>query len=351
MNIPKNIKNKLFKTIAIDLGTANIRVLVKGSDKIINEPCIVAINKSTGRVIAVGSEARQMVGRTPSNITAIQPLKNGVISDFDSTQSLISHYLNKVRTESKIIGKLSWFTVIIAVPSLISEVEIKAVVDSSKTAGAKKIYIVEEPIAASVGSGIKIADARGSMIVDIGGGTTDIAIISLGSIVVDNTVRVAGDSMDKAIQEYIKSKYNFLIGLKVAEDLKKKIGNAISEKSSEKVEIKGQDLINGLPKSISIYSIEVTEALSPILVNILNAIKEAIEKAPPEIISDLIDNGIHLTGGGALIKNLDKFLSKELRLPVIVPNDPILSVTNGLKLILNDSKLLESVQFKDYILR
>jgi rod shape-determining protein MreB len=351
MKLIDNVANKITRDIAIDLGTANIRIVLKEGGRVIIEPSIVAINQSTGKILAVGEEAKRMIGRTPANIIAVQPLKNGVISDFNATEALISNYIKKVRPSMGTLSKFLWLNAIIAVPSLITEVEIKAVIDSAKSAGAKKVYIVEEPVAAAIGSGIKIEEASGSMIVDIGGGTSDIAVISLGGIVVDNTIKVAGDSMDTAIQDYVRKKYNLLIGIKMAEELKIKIGNAIPPKSSEKMGVKGQDIITGLPKSLEIDSLEVTEALNPILNKILSAMKEAIEKSPPEIISDLINNGVHITGGGALIKNIDKYFAKDLGIKVIIPKDPIFSVANGLKLMLEDSSLLHRMQFKDFILR
>lgn len=351
MKIITTIVNKASKDLAIDLGTANIRVILKDGGRIIKEPSIVAINQSTGKILAVGEEAKKMIGRTPANIVAIQPLKNGVISDFNATEALIHNYISKVRPNLGVFSRFMWLTVIIAVPSLITEVEIKAVIDSAKSAGAKKVYIVEEPIAAAVGSDIRIEEANGSMIVDIGGGTSDIAVISLGGIVVDNTIKVAGDSMDIAIQDYIKRKYNLLIGIKMAEDLKINIGNALPSKTPEKMGVKGQDIITGLPKSIEVSSLEITEALEPVLAKILIAMKEAIEKSPPEIISDLINNGVYVTGGGALIKNIDKYFSNALGIKVKIPKDPIYSVANGLKLMLEDSNLLHKIQFKDFILR
>lgn len=351
MKIIDKFVDSSIRTIAIDLGTANIRILSKGSNEIIKEPCIVAINQTTGKVLAVGEEARKMVGRTPANITAIQPLKNGVISDFNATQSLIYHYINQVKPGINFLSRFVWLVIVIAVPSLITEVEIKAVIDSAKSAGAKKVYIVEEPIAAAIGANLKIEEAKGSMIVDIGGGTSDIAVISLGGILVDNTIKVAGDSMDIAIQDYIRNKYNLLVGIKMAEDLKIELGNAVAEKNIKVKTVKGQDIITGLPKSIEISSLEVTEALLPVLNKILNSIKEAIEKSPPEIISDLINRGIYLAGGGSLIKNIDKFFGQSLGIEVHIPKDSIYCVSNGLRKVLEDTKLLEQVQFKDYILR
>lgn len=348
----KKISKKLQNVIAIDLGTANIRVMIQGDEKVIMEPCIVAINESTGKILAVGEEARKMIGRTPSNIRAIQPLKNGVISDFKATESIIYTYINRsLNNRFRLLSRLSWLRVIVAVPSLITEVEIKAVIDSAKSAGAKKIYIVEEPIASAIGSSIKIEDSVGNMIVDIGGGTTDIAIISMGGIVVDNTIKVAGDSMDFSIQEYVRSKYNILIGIKMAEDLKMAIGTAISSGNLKKMEVKGQDLLSGLPRVIEISSLEISEAISPILNKILVTIKEAIEKSPPEIASDLLANGITLTGGGALIKDIDKYFSKNLGISIHIPDDPIMSVSRGLRMMLDDNELLSRVNFKDFIFR
>ncbi|MFS8131290.1 MAG: rod shape-determining protein [Candidatus Dojkabacteria bacterium] len=346
-----NFLNKFSAQIAIDLGTANIRVLVSGEKEVIKEPAVVAINKSNNKVMAVGLEARKMIGRTPANIVALQPLKAGVISDFNSCEAIISYFIHKVSKNFSIVSKIIKPTVVIGVPSLITEVEIKAVMDSAKQAGAGRVYVVEEPMAAAIGSNLKIDEATASMIVDIGGGTTDIAIISMGGILVDNTVKVGGDNMDKAIVDYIKSKYNLLIPLKMAEDVKVSRGAAIVNQSKEKITLRGQDLLTGLPKSLDITPGELSEAIMPILEEIVKSIKEAMEKAPSEIISDLIVNGICLTGGGAMIQGLNKFLSGKLKVNVIVPDDPIFSVIKGLNKLIKRRELLDKIQIQDFILR
>jgi rod shape-determining protein MreB len=351
MNPIERFLRKSSKYIALDLGTANIRVFVKDDKDILIEPCVVAVNQSTGKVIAVGNEAKKMIGRTPDNITAIQPLKNGVISDFNATEAIIYYFIEKVKSRIGILQSFVKPSVVMGVPSLITEVEIKAVMDSAKSAGAGKVYIIEEPLAAAIGAGLPIDNPQGSMIIDIGGGTTDIALISMGNIVIDNTVKIAGDEIDLAIQEYVRRKYNLLIGIKMAEDLKKNLGAALPSKDNKKMEIKGRDLISGLPNTSSISSVEITEAISPVLNQILLAINEALEKSPPELVADLISTGIFLGGGGALIKDLDKFLSQKLKLNVNIIEVPVFSVTRGLISVLDNIDLLEKIQFKDYILR
>ncbi len=351
MGLIDNLISKFSTDIAIDLGTANIRVYVKGSDKIIKEPSVVAINTNNNKVLAVGNEARQMIGRTPANIVAIQPLKDGVISDFSATEAMIHYFIEKSKHKASLSSQLFNPRVIIGVPSLITEVEINAVVDSAKSAGARKVYIVEEPIAAAIGAKLPIEEATGSMIIDIGGGTTDIAVISLGGIITDNTINVAGDEMDLSIVEYIKNKYNLLIGLKMAEDIKIRIGSAIPKNTTETFEVKGQDILSGLPKSTNITNFEVAEALNPVLEKILNAVKEAIEKTPPEILADLITSGIVLSGGGAMIVNLDKYLSQKLKVSVLVAEDPIFCVVKGIARLVDDIYMLEKVQVKDLILK
>src|SRR5260221_5143652 len=277
--------DKLFSNfsqdIAIDLGTANIRVFLKGSKEIIKEPSVIAINQNSGKVLAVGNDARTMIGRTPAAIVAVQPLKDGVISDFNATEALIHYFIQKSQAKAHLRDQLFRPRIIVGVPSTITEVEINAVVDSAKSDGARKVYIVEEPIAAAIGCGLPIEEPKGNMIVDIGGGTTDIAIISLGGIIVDNTIKVVGDEMDQAIVDYVKNKYNLLIGLKMAEDIKIKVGMAIPSSANKNVQVKGQDLISGLPKSTTMTEVEIAEALNPVLEKIAVAIKEGIEMSPP----------------------------------------------------------------------
>jgi len=353
MNIIQNILSKLSENIAIDLGTANIRILINGKE-IIKEPSVVAINTNNGKILAIGNDAKQMIGRTPANIVAIQPLKNGVISDFNATEALIHYFIEKSKAKMKLISQVFNPVIVIGVPSIITEVEIKAVIDSAKSAGARKVFVIEEPIAAAIGAGLDIEQAQGCMIVDIGGGTTDIAIMSLGGILIDNSIKVAGDEMDKSIIEYIQNKYNLFIGLKMAEDVKKALASAIPKPTNSELQIfqiKGQDMLSGLPKSTEVNSYEISEAISPVIEKILNAIKEAIEKTPPEIIGDLISEGIVLTGGGALIHNLDKFLAQKLKIKVIVAKDPILNVVQGISKILDNIDLLERIHIKDLILK
>lgn len=342
--------NSLFQDIAIDLGTANIRVAVKGSAQLVREPSVVAFNIHTRQILAVGKEARQMIGRTPGSIVATQPLKDGVISDFDATEAMIRYFINRVKDKNSFFKSLAITRVIVGVPSLITEVEINAVVDAAKSAGARKVYIVEEPVASAIGANLKIEDPEGSMIVDIGGGTTDIAVLSLGGVVVDNTVNLAGDEMDKAISDYIKNKYNLKIGVKMAEDIKIKIGDILPSKI-ETIDIKGQDILSGLPKAVELSSVEISEALMPVIEEITLAIKDAIEKSPPEIVSDLLTQGLTLSGGGSQIKNLDKFLSKKLKMPVHLDHDPNFSVLRGLQVLMQNPQLLEKVQVKDLILK
>ncbi len=347
-----NFLARFSKDIAIDLGTANIRVLIKGKKDIIKEPSIIAINSTTGKVLSVGNDARKMIGRTPSNIKAVQPLKNGVISDFNATEALIRYFINKTsNVNSTVLNRILKPRVVIGVPTTITEVEINSVIDSAKSAGARKVYIVEEPMAAAIGAGLEVDSATGNMIVDIGGGTTDIALISLGGIVKDNTIRIAGDEMDLAIVDYIKNKYNLLIGLKQAEDIKIKHASALSKNPDKQIEISGQDLISGLPKSTKISKPEVTEALLPVLEKIATSLKEAIESVPPEILSDLINNGVFLSGGGALIEDIDKYFSQKLKVPFKISQNASISVAVGISKMMDRVDLLEKHQVKDLILK
>lgn len=351
MPIIDKLLSKFSQDIAIDLGTANVRVFFEGLNEVIKEPSVIAMNNLNGKILAVGNDARVMIGRTPANIVAVQPLRDGVISDFNAAEAIIHYFINKSQNRANIANLVLRPRVIIGVPSSISEVEINAVMDSAKSAGARKVYVVEEPIAAAVGAGLDIESAKGNMIVDIGGGTTDIAVISMGGIVVDNTIKIAGDEMDQAIVDYIKNKYNLLIGLKMAEDMKIRLGNINVKNDLGKFVAKGQDIISGLPKSTELSSHEVSESLMPVIAKIANAIKEAVEKSPPEIISDLISNGIYISGGGSLIKGLDKYLIDELGIPINIVNDPVFSVVRGITKMLDNISLLESLKVKDLILK
>ena len=333
--------------IGIDLGTSTCLVSVKGHGVVINEHSVVAINQKTKKVLAVGIDAKRMIGRTPANIIAIKPLEDGVISDFESTEAMIRYFIYKVYELFPKFLKLTKPRVVIGIPSSITEVEARAVVDAAVSAGARKVYIIEEPMAAAIGSKIPIDDASGNMIIDIGGGTTDIAVISLGGIVVDNTIRIAGNEIDDEILNYIKYKYNLLIGSKMAEDVKIAIGSAVSMKEEREIEVKGRDLLTGLPRIIKLSSVEVREAMIRVLEKISDAVKIALEMTPPEILSDLLDKGIVLVGGGALIYGIDRFFEERLKTPVIITEDPILAVVKGTEILLDEIPLLERIKVSD----
>jgi len=330
--------------LGIDLGTANIIVYLRGHGIIISEPSVVAIDKRSKRILAVGSEAREMIGRTPANIVAIRPLRHGVISDFDTTQAMIHHFIQKTHKVFSKNWKLPRPRVILGVPSSVTEVERQAVIDACKTAGAREVYIVEEAMAAAIGANLPIEEASGNMIVDVGGGTTDIAVMSLGDMVVDNTIKVAGDEMTQDIIDYVKDKYNILIGERTAEDVKIAIGSAIPLKEEKEVILQGRDLVNGLPKSVKVSSVEIREAIMSSLSVITEAVKEAIEDTPPELVRDLLISGLHLAGGGALIKGLNKFWQEELNMPVHVVDDPISAVARGTAQMLDHIELLDKIQ-------
>jgi rod shape-determining protein MreB len=330
--------------IGIDLGTTNTMVTVKGRGVVIKEPSVVALNKNNKQVLAVGSEARRMIGRTPANIVAIKPLSDGVISDFDTTEAMIRYFIKKAHEGERKSLKIPRPRVVIGIPSVATEVEARAVIDSALSAGARKAYVIEEPMAASIGAGLPIEDASGNMIVDIGGGTTDIAIISLGGIVVDRTIRIAGIEMDEEIVSFGRHKYNMLIGDRTAEDIKIAIGSASPLKKEKEYSMKGRDLVSGLPKIIRVSSVEVREVLMRPLGQITDAIKDAIEAAPPELLSDLLEKGITLAGGGALLRGIDKYFSTKLRTPVNIAEDPISCVVRGAGKVLEDIELLDKVQ-------
>lgn len=344
MSIFEPILSKITHDIGIDLGTSGIKVAVKGHGIVYSEPSVVAINKKNKQVLAVGNEARQMIGRTPSGIYAVRPLKDGVISDFDSTEAMMRYFITKVNREFSKSFKVPRPRVVVGIPSAVTEVEMRAVVDSATSAGARKVYVIEEPMASAIGSDLPVEDASGSMIVDIGGGTTDIAVISLGGIVVDNTIKIAGDEMDQEIVNYARHKYNLHIGEKMAEDLKMSIGSAHEIKKEVKQLIKGRDLITGLPKTVNISSIEVREALYKVLDKIAEAVREAIEKTPPELLSDLLDRGVVISGGGGMLEGIDRFFQDKLKLPVKISPNPRNSVARGTEKLLDSIELLDRVQ-------
>ncbi|MBN2101142.1 rod shape-determining protein [Candidatus Dojkabacteria bacterium] len=339
-----SIWNLVTLDIGIDLGTANTLVHVAGKGIMINEPSVVAVNKKTKEVLAVGNDARQMIGRTPANVVAVRPLKDGIITDFDTTQAMIRYFIERVHELSAKFLKIPRPRVVMGVPSSVTEVERQAVVDAAKSAGARTVYIVEEAIAAAIGVGLPIEDPSGSMIVDVGGGTTDVAVLSLGGIVVDKTLQIAGDEMNQDIINYVRHKYNLLVGERSAEDVKISIGSAYPQKEERAVVLQGRDLISGLPKAIEITSVEVREALMNSLSSITDAIKDAVEETPPELLADLATSGVTLAGGGSQLRGLDRFWKEKLKLPVIVADDPMTAVARGTAKLLERVDLLKKAQ-------
>jgi rod shape-determining protein MreB len=312
--------------MAIDLGTANTLVVVKGQGVVLNEPSVVAIieNKGKKSVLAVGDEAKTMLGRTPGNISAVRPLRDGVIADFVVTEEMIKHFIKKVHKRRAFANP----RILICVPTGSTPVERKAIQDSALAAGARKVQLIEEPIAAAIGAGLPISEATGSMVVDIGGGTTEIAVLSLGGVVYASSLRIAGDAMDLAIINYMRKKFNLLVGEASAEKIKKEIGTALASGSNSYL-MKGRDIRSGTPKEITLKEQDTEEALMPVLSQIMGGIKDALEKTPPELSADLVDMGLTLTGGSALLKNIDKFISKETGLPVQIADDPLACVAIG----------------------
>ena len=323
--------------IGIDLGTANTLVFVKGKGIVIREPSVVAVDPKSNppRVVAVGMEAKEMIGRTPGSITAVRPLKDGVIADFEITAEMIAAFIKRTTKRTP----FSRIRVLICIPSGVTEVERKAVYDAAKSAGAKYVSLIEEPMAAAIGSGLPVSEATGSMVVDIGGGTAEVAVISLGDVVTANSARVAGDNFDEAIISYIKKKYNLLIGERTAEDIKIKIGSAYPYEGEGTINIKGRNLMDGLPKNVDITSEEIREALADPVSQIVDAVKSTLEKTPPELAADIIDHGIMLTGGGALLRGLDKLISSETKIPVIIATNPLDCVADGTGICLENDSL------------
>ena len=327
--------------IGIDLGTANTLVYVKGQGVVLCEPSVVAIERGTNRVVAVGEEAKRMLGRTPGNIVAIRPMKDGVIADFDITEAMLRYFIRKVHKKKTVFSP----RVIIAVPSGITEVEKRAVKDSAERAGARSpVYLVEEPIAAAIGVGLPVQEPSGNMIVDIGGGTTEKAVISLSGIVYAKSIRIGGDEFDEAIMNHVKKVYNLMIGERTAEETKIKIGSAYPLDPEMTMEVRGRDILAGLPKTITITSQEIREALSEPISSILEAIRITLERTPPELSSDLLDRGIVLAGGGALLRGLDKLVAEETGLPVHIAEDPLTAIALGTGRYLSDINLLKKLQ-------
>jgi rod shape-determining protein MreB len=325
--------------LAIDLGTANTLVFAKGKGIVVNEPSIVAINKNTGEVEAVGKEAKEMLGRTPGNIVAIRPMKDGVIADFKVTERMLNYFIQKAHGRKVLVHP----RIVIGVPSEITQVEKRAVIDSAYRAKASEVHLVEQAMVAAIGAGLPVTEPSGNMVVDIGGGTTDVAVISLSGIVYSRSVRVAGNEMDDAIMQFLKRKYNLLIGERTGEAIKIQIGSAYPLDRPLTMEIKGRNLIEGVPKTVTIDDSEIREALSECVATIMNAIRVALERTPPELSADISDRGIVLTGGGAMLKNLDKRIREETGLPVSIAEDPLASVVLGTGKMLTDFKLLRRV--------
>ena len=324
------------KDMGIDLGTANTLVYIKGKDIVTREPSVVAIQTNTNQVLAVGEEAKKMIGRTPGNIVAIRPLKDGVIADFDTTQSMLKYFIKKASSKRSFLQP----RVVICVPSGVTEVEKRAVEEAAIHAGARDAYLIEEPMAAAIGADLPVQEATGSMIVDIGGGTTEVAIISLGGIVTSKSIRIGGDELDESIVSYIKKEYSLMIGERTAEEVKINIGTANKNTPETKMAITGRDLISGLPKTINVSSKEIYEALKEPVYNILEAIKSTLEKTPPELASDVMELGIMLTGGGALLDGIDQLIKDETGMPVHIAENPLDCVAKGTGEALNSIDVL-----------
>jgi rod shape-determining protein MreB len=332
----------LSSDLAIDLGTANTLVYAKGKGVVVSEPSIVAVNKVTGKVEAVGRDAKEMLGRTPGNIVAIRPMKDGVIADFEITEKMLSHFIRRAHNRNTLVRP----RIVIGIPSEVTQVEKRAVKDSALKAKASEVYLVDQAMAAAIGAGLPITEPSGNMVVDVGGGTTDIAVISMAGIVYSKSVRVAGNEMDEAVIQYIKKKYNLLIGERTAEQVKLEIGSAFPLDEPMTLELKGRDLIEGIPKTLTVSDAEIREALAEPISLIVNAVRVALERTPPELSADIVDRGIVLTGGGSLLKNLDHLLREETGLPVSVAEDPLSSVVLGTGRMLSDFDLLRKISLE-----
>lgn len=345
--------------VGIDLGTANTLVYVKGKGIVIREPSVVARHRKTHQVLAIGEEAKKMLGRTPATIEAIRPLKDGVIADFDATEAMLKHYILQVHESGKLMPRIPKPRVVVGIPSGVTEVERRAVQEAALSAGARQCFLIEEPMAAAIGAELPIGDAGGVMVIDIGGGTSEMAVISLGGIVLNKSVRIAGDEMDEAIVHYIRLKYNVLLGERTAEDIKLMLGNAHPEAFANKLAdeegrigkarekfmvVRGRDLETGLPKSLKITSEEVREALIPVLREITAAAADLIEETPPELVADILERGIVMAGGGSMIAGIEKLMEEETRMPVYITDDPMTAVVRGCGKVLDDMNLLAKVK-------
>jgi len=345
MRLP--LVNRLFglfsHDVGIDLGTANTLVYVKGKGIVIREPSAVARHKKTKEILAIGTSAKRMLGRTPAMIETIRPLRDGVIADFDATAAMLTYYIKKVHESGSVIPKIPRPRIVIGIPSGVTEVERRAVADAAVAAGAREAHLIEEPMAAAIGAALPIEDPGGIFVVDIGGGTSEIAVISLGGIVLGRSIRVAGDEMDEAIINYVRLKYSLLIGQPSAEEVKIGIGSAISGKDKFAV-VRGRDLENGLPKSVKLASSEVREALTPTIQEIIGSISDTIEETPPELISDIMERGIILAGGGSLLPGIDRVISEATKMPVWIADDPLTCVVRGCGKVLEDARLLAKMR-------
>lgn len=337
----ESLFKKFSKDIGIDLGTANTLVYVKGKGIVINEPSVVAVNTRTKQILAIGNDARRMVGRTPQHIVATRPLVDGVISDFEVTEAMLRYFIDKVHTQT--ISFLRRPRVVIGIPSGVTEVEKRAVQDAAINAGARQAFLIEESMAAAIGSRLPVQDAQGSMIVDIGGGTCDIAVISLGGIVISRSIRIAGDEMNENIIQYARDHFNLLLGERTAEDIKISIGSAFPQGQQLTASMRGRDLVTGLPKEVIVNSQQIMDALSQSVKILVNNIKSVVEEIPPEIISDIMHRGIVLAGGGANLKGLDILLAHETQMPVMVAEDPLTCVVRGTGVVVEDLELLKDV--------
>ncbi|HEX5016691.1 MAG TPA: rod shape-determining protein [Actinomycetes bacterium] len=327
------------RDMAVDLGTANTLVYVRGRGVVLNEPSVVAINQASGGILAVGAEAKKMIGRTPGNIVAIRPLKDGVIADFDTTERMLRYFIQKVHRRRHLAKP----RIVVCVPSGITGVEQRAVKDAGYAAGARKVYIIEEPMAAAIGSGLPVHEPTGNMVVDIGGGTTEVAVISLGGIVTAQSIRIGGDELDNAIIQYVKKEYSLLLGERTAEEIKMAIGSAFPIPDEPHAEIRGRDLVSGLPKTIVVSAEEIRKALEEPVNQIVDAVKTTLDKCPPELSGDVMDRGIVLTGGGALLKGLDERLKHETGMPILIADNPLDSVAMGSGKCVEEFEALQQV--------
>ncbi|MBP8600514.1 MAG: rod shape-determining protein [Candidatus Saccharicenans sp.] len=337
------LKDKVFCDLAVDLGTANTLVYLKGKGIVVQEPSIVVLNVQTGKIEAVGGRAKEMLGKTPNNVVAIKPMRDGVIADFEIAERMLDYFIRRAMDNH---GFLLRPRIVIGIPTGITQVERRAVKDVALRAKASEVYIVEQPMAAAVGANLPISEPTGNMIVDIGGGTTDIAVISLNGVVFNHSIRIASNEMDEAIIQYLKKKYNLLIGEKTSEQVKWQLGSAYPLDESLTMEIKGRDLREGIPRTIVVDDQEIREAIEEVVASIINAVRIALERTPPELSADIIDRGIILTGGGALLKNLDKRLREETQLPVFITEDPLASVVMGAGKLLEDLDLLRKISLE-----